>query len=78
MRDRILLSKKAFAEWICVGQSAVSNYIKNGQISPRSIEGEGRHAQIDVNSAVRDLRARLDVEKTQTVNRRAVLKFYRA
>jgi predicted transcriptional regulator len=72
-----LFSKKSFAEWIGVTQQAVSGYIKNEQILPRSIEGEGRHAKIVVNSAVADLRARLDVEMAQTTNRRANLRFYR-
>jgi predicted transcriptional regulator len=78
MSDRVLLSKKAFAEWIGVSQPAISHYIKAGQILPRSIHGAGRHARIDVNLAVSDLRALLDVEGNQTENRRAVLRFYRA
>lgn len=78
MRTRILISKKAFAEWVGVSPQAVSGYIKNEQISPGSIVGEGRHAKIDVNAAVSDLRALLNVEGTQTENRRAVLRFYRA
>jgi predicted transcriptional regulator len=77
MRDRILMSKTGFAEWIGVGQSAVSNYIALGQISAGSIEGEGRYAKIAVNSAVRDLRKNLDVEGSQAVNRRARLRLYR-
>jgi predicted transcriptional regulator len=77
MHDRILLSKKAFAEWIGVTQQAVSGYIKNGQISPGVLVGEGRYAKIAVNSAVRDLRARLDVEGSQAVNRRANLRYWR-
>lgn len=72
----VLMSKKDFAEWIGVGQSAVSNYIALGQIRSWSIVGEGIHAKIDVNLAIGDLRETLDVEGSQTVNRKANLRFF--
>ena len=76
MRNTVLMSKTDFAAWIGVGQSAVSNYIALGQISPASIVGEGRHAKIDANLAIADLRERLDVAGSQSLNRRADLRFY--
>ena len=69
MRNTVLMSKTSFAEWLGVGQSAVSNYIALGQIRPWSIVGEGRHARINVNLAIDDLRETLDVEGSQIVNR---------
>jgi hypothetical protein len=76
MRNTVLMSKKDFAEWIGVGQSSVSNYIALRQIRPWSIVGEGIHAKIDVNLAIGDLRETLDVEGSQTVNRKANLRFF--
>lgn len=56
-----IVSKGEFAALIGVSPGRVSQYLKEGRISPAAVEGEGRNARIRVEQAKADLRTALDV-----------------
>jgi hypothetical protein len=76
MTDRVLLSKTLAAAWLGISRQTLSGYFKKGQISPRSLIGEGARARLDINAAVSDLRRNLDPEQMERANRRVRLRFY--
>lgn len=56
-------TKGEFAALIGVSPGRVSQYLKEGRISPAAVEGEGRNARIRVEQAKADLRTALDVSQ---------------
>lgn len=61
--DRHVVSKGAFAEIIGVTPGRVSQYLKDGQIGPDALVGEGRRAKIDVEVAKAQLKETLDINQ---------------
>jgi hypothetical protein len=56
-----IVTKGEFAALIGVSPGRVSQYLREGRISPSAVEGEGRNARIRVEQAKADLRTALDV-----------------
>lgn len=59
--DTDTVTKGEFAILIGVSAGRVSQYLKEGRISPAAVHGEGRNARIRVEQAKADLRISLDV-----------------
>jgi hypothetical protein len=55
------VTKGEFALLIGVSPGRVSQYLKEGRISPSAVDGDGRNARIRVEQAKADLRISLDV-----------------
>jgi hypothetical protein len=53
------MSKSEFAELICVPPARVSQWLRDGTISPEALQGHGRHARVRVDLALVMLSARL-------------------
>ncbi|MDX3929211.1 MAG: hypothetical protein QHC90_25845 [Shinella sp.] len=58
-----LVSKSEFAAMINVSPGRVSQYLKDGSISPAAVHGIGQRAKIDPERARADLRLTLDVSQ---------------
>jgi predicted site-specific integrase-resolvase len=71
--NRQILSKRAASKWLNVAQSTLSNYLRDGRITPRCLVGEGQRAKIDLSRAVADLKKNLDEERLLLPHRRVYL-----